>query len=41
MLNLLGCKKESFIKLIQNMDYKTIEDRLSKRYPEFVEKSTD
>ncbi len=25
MLNLLGCKKESFIKLIQNMDYKTIE----------------
>ena len=24
-----------------NMDYKTIEGRLSKRYPEFVEKSTD
>ena len=24
-----------------NMDYKTIEDRLSRDYPEFVEKSTD
>ena len=24
-----------------NMDYKTIEDRLSRNYPEFVEKSTD
>ena len=40
-------KKSQFeserLKMIQdfNMDYKTIEDRLSKRYPEFVEKSTD
>jgi len=24
-----------------DMDYKTIESRLTKRYPEFVEKSTD
>ena len=31
------------LKMIEefDMDYKTIEDRLSKRYPEFVEKSTD
>lgn len=31
------------LKMIQdfNMDYKTIEARLTKRYPEFVEKSTD
>ena len=40
-------KKSQFeserLKMIQdfNMDYKTIEGRLSKRYPEFVEKSTD
>ena len=40
-------KKSQFeserLKMIQdfNMDYKTLEDRLSKRYPEFVEKSTD
>ena len=35
--------QEERLKMIQdfNMDYKTIEDRLSKRYPEFVEKSTD
>ena len=25
MLNLLGCKKESFIKLLKNMNYKTFE----------------
>ena len=31
------------LKMIEdfNMDYKTIEDRLLKRYPEFAEKSTD
>ena len=40
-------KKSQFeserLKMIQdfNMDYKTIEGRLSTRYPEFVEKSTD
>ena len=40
-------KKSQFeserLKMIEefDMDYKTIEDRLSKRYPEFVEKSTD
>ena len=40
-------KKSQFeserLKMIQdfNMDYKTIEGRLSKRYPEFVEKSTN
>ena len=35
--------KSERLKMIQdfNMDYKTIEGRLSKRYPEFVEKSTD
>ena len=35
--------QEERLKMIQdfNMDYKTIEGRLSKRYPEFVEKSTD
>ena len=40
-------KKSQFeserLKMIEefDMDYKTIEDRLSKLYPEFVEKSTD
>ena len=35
--------QEERLKMIQdfNMDYKTIEGRLSKLYPEFVEKSTD
>jgi len=35
--------QEERLKMIENfnMDYKTIEGRLSKRYPEFVEKSTD
>ena len=36
-------RKNLRLKMIQdfNMDYKTIEGRLSKRYPEFVEKSTN